>query len=79
MAKRTLKPEVEPKPKRIRRPNPDIKFKLTTIEGRPVWKSLQGDTIVTLDLQDTLKGIMAFRSTGQPKRNVRLIFEPWED
>jgi hypothetical protein len=77
MAKRTLKPEVEPKRKRPKRVRSLI-FKLTTIEGRPVWKSLQGGSIVTLDAQDTLKGIFSFR-TSDPKSRVRLIFEPWEE
>jgi hypothetical protein len=77
MAKRALKPDVEPKPKRTKRPR-SLVFKLTTIEGRPAWKSLQGDSIVTLDVQDTLKGIFSFR-TSDPKSRVRLIFEPWEE
>jgi hypothetical protein len=43
-----------------------------------MWKSLQGDTIVTLSVVDTMAGIMAYR-TFDPDKRTRLIFEPWEE
>ena len=79
MAKRALKPEVEPKRKRPKRLR-SLTFKLTTIDGRKVWKSLQGDTIVTLPIEATLPALLKYSAPGVPdSERVRFIFEPWED
>lgn len=79
MAKRALKPEIEPKPKRPKRPR-SLTFKLTTIDGRKVWKSLQGDAIVTLPIEATLPALLKYSVSGVTEgERVRLIFEPWED
>lgn len=79
MAKRALKPEIESKPKRVRNPNPDMVFKLTTMMGRQVWTSLQGDVIVTLPVEATGAALLKYDATGAPERRTRFVFEPWED
>lgn len=78
MAKRTLKPEIEVKPKR-KRPR-RLHFKLATMDGQKVWKSLQGDTIVTLAIEATLPALLKYNVPGVPdSERVLFVFEPWED